>query len=214
MRKILFTLVPAIGLLLPPMGQAQGTLYVSNLGLTPNTSASIGNDAWIAQSIITGIDSSGYILNSVQLLMDEGSGSPSGFNVSIYSFSGSDPQNNLGSLTGSDPMAGGLFTYATSGIMLSPSTVYFVVLTAATPVSQGAYDWSALAEGGSALGINQWIINDSYYSSANGSSWTGHNRYDTFQLAIYATAVPEPATLSLAGMSLACLSCWRLRQAK
>jgi len=204
-KTILMAIVLAAELFVPSFVQAQGTLYVSNLGQTPAGSAAIGSDAWIAQEIFTGTDSSGYSLNSVQLLMDAASGSPSGFNVSIYSFNNSNfrPGISLGSLSGSDPSAGGLFTYTASDLTLSPSTPYFVVVTAATTVAQGAYDWSA---DGTAGGVDEWEIYPLYYSSADGSSWTGHGRSDVFQMAIYATPVPEPATLALAGLGLACLS--------
>jgi hypothetical protein len=212
MKKAIGIILFVVGLFATRLTPAQGTLYVSNLGQTPIGSAAIGSDSWIAQRIITGTDASGYILNSIQLLMDAASGSPGGFNVSIYSSLGGEPHNNLGSLIGSDPSAGGIFTYNASGITLLPSadsspTFYFVVVTTATPVAQGAYDWSAANS--FTEGSGGWCIDDGYFTSANGSSWTLIGRQDVFQLAINATAVPEPATLSLAGMSLACLSLWR-----
>src|SRR5208282_2129273 len=115
----------------------------------------------------------------------------------------------IGNLVGSDPSAGGIFTYTANGLTLSPSTDYFIVLTAATPVAEGAYDWSAA---NSFTESNQWQLNDAYFSSPDGSGWTGHARGDVFQLAINATVVPEPATLTLAGLGLACLCFWRRRQ--
>lgn len=191
--------------------QAQGTLYVSNLGQTSTSSASIGSDSWIGQQIYTGTNTDGYDLNSVQLLMDAASGSPSGFTVSIYSDSSDEPGSSLGSLSGSDPSAGGIFTYTASGITLSPATDYFIVLTAATPVAQGAYVWSAA---NSSQGSDLWAIDNAYYSSSDGSSWMAYaprGGGDAPQMAIYATAVPEPSTLALAGLGLACLSFWLRR---
>ena len=82
------------------MAQAQGTLYFSSLGQTPTGSAAIGSDSWIAQGFGTGTNTGGYILNSVQLLMDGASGGPNGFAISIYTKSGNSPQNNLGNLVG------------------------------------------------------------------------------------------------------------------
>ena len=72
--------------------------------------------------------------------MNTASGNPSGFNVSLYSSLSGEPYNNLGNLVGSDPSVGGIFTYTANGLTLSPSTDYFIVLTAATPVAEGAYD--------------------------------------------------------------------------
>jgi hypothetical protein len=204
MGKIILTLIRTIGLLLPLMAQAQGTLEVSNLDQASIGSMGIGSDSWIAQTFVTGTNSEGYVLNSVQLLMDDSSLSPVGFSVSIYSktgdphsmtLPGDSPESSLGSLSGPDPAAGGVFTYNASDITLSPSTVYFVVVTAATPIAQGAYAWSAANAYTDT--DDHWIIDDSYFGSANGSSWTFVGRQDVFQLGIYATAVPEPATLAL-----------------
>jgi hypothetical protein len=210
MKKFTTIVLGTLGLLLTQMAQAQGMLEVSNLGQTPTGSAAIGSDSWIAQTFVTGNSSGGYALNSIQLLMDAASGSPGGFDVSIYSKTG-DPHSftlpgdtvhdSLGSLSGPDPSAGGLFTYTASGITLSPSTFYFVVVSAGTPVSQGAYNWSA-ANG---VTLGSWTIEDLYLSSSNGSSWSATLRQDVFQMAIYTTATPEPATLALAGLGIACL---------
>ncbi len=216
MKKTIFiTMVLAAELFTPSFSQTQGTLYVSNLGQTPTGSGAIGSDSWLAQSFTTGTNSGGYVLNSVQLLMDGASGNPSGFDVSIYNQSSTDPiyppMNSLGSLSGSDPSTGGLFTYTTSGVILSPSTLYYVVVTATTPLAQGAYDWSAVF-GPSSISGDGWIINGDYYSSANGLSWQMSRQY-TFQSAIYATPIPEPATCALFGLGgLAFL--WHRRKAK
>jgi hypothetical protein len=175
------------------MALAQGTLYVSNIAQTPTGSAPVGSDSWIAQRIITGTDPGGYSLDSVELLMDPATGSPSGFNISIYSSLGGEPYNNLGNLVGSDPSAGGVFSYSSSGVDLSPSTFYFVVVTAAKPVAQGAYDWSAAQS----YTPGTFTIDDGYFSSNDGSSWSLHARQDVFQLAIYATAAPEPGIIGL-----------------
>ena len=173
---------------------AQGTISVSNLGQTPTGNAVVANDSWIAQAFVTGTNASGYILNSVQLLMDTASGNPNGFAVSIYSSQPAvAPGNNLVNLSGSDPSAGGVFTYTTSGFTLLPYTAYFVVVNAATSVAQGSYDWSA-ANGVTHGSDGRWIIEDFYYSSPNGSSWTETSGQDVFQLGIYVTPTPEPSS--------------------
>ena len=202
MKKTIFiTMVLAAELFAPSFSQAQGTLYVSNLGQTPTGTTAIGSDAWIAQIFATGTNPGGYTLNSIQLLMDAASGNPTGFSVSIYS--SLSPIDNLGGLSGSDPAAGGIFTYTASGITLSPSTSYFVVLTAATPVAQGAYNWSAGIL--YAFGSDQWAIAAGYSDSTDGLTWTSHGRENAFQLAIYAAEVPEPATYALLGLGLTAL---------
>ena len=195
---IILIIVSVIALLRPQMARTQGILYVSNLGQTPTGSAAIGSNIWVAQTIVTGNSSGGYVLNSVQLRTDVAAGTPGGFVVSLYSKTGDPhslhipgdaPQSSIGSLGGPDPAAGGIFTYSASGIMLSPSTFYFVVVTAATPTSEGVYYWSGE---GNLTQSNGFTIDDSYFSSTNGSSWTSHLRKIVFQLGIYATAVPPP----------------------
>ncbi len=211
MKKTILVLVWAVGLSLPQFAPAQGTLYLSNLGATSVGSAAIGSDAWIAEHFVTGSNSGGYALNSIQLLMNQASGSPSGFAVSIYSSLGVTPGSSLGSLSGSDPAAGGVFDYTASDITLSPLTSYFIVLTGATSAANGSYFWS-VANTGSPNSISPsdpWVLDDIYYSSTDGSSWTVHVREGFFQAAVYATPVPEPETVALFGLGLTCLSLWR-----
>jgi hypothetical protein len=188
---------------------AQGTLYVSNLAQTPTGSSAVGSDSWIAQTLITGTNPGGYMLDSVQLLMNAASGNPSGFTVSLYSYSSSTgPASNLGNLSGSDPSAGGIFTYTAADLMLSPSTSYCIVVTTTTPVTEGVYVWS-IGSSPYYIGSESWEIYDVNYNSTDGLSWTGHLRQRAFQMAIYAAAVPEPTTLALAALGLAALSFWR-----
>jgi hypothetical protein len=199
MNKTFFmAAVSAAGLFVSSIAQAQGTLYVSNLGQTPTGSMAVGSDSWIAQEFFTGTNSGGYALNAVQLLMDAASGNPGGFAVSIYNNSISNPlspASNIGSLSGPDPSTGGIFTYTVSGLALSPSTLYFVVVTAASSVAQGAYTWSAATDGPQS-GVNHWSIFGVYDTSADGLNWETYRNFD-FQLGIYATAIPEPSAVSL-----------------
>ena len=216
-RTIVIATILEAALLAPLCVQAQGTLYVSNLGQTPIGSMAVGSDSWCAQSFWTGTNAYGYTLNSLQLLMDPASVNPGGFTVSIYSSIGNNtPGSRIGNLIGSDPSSGGLFTYAANNLTLSAHTEYFAVVTASTPVAQGAYFWStANSFGQDFIGPGDpWSIQDFYWYSANGSSWTGTARKDVFQLGVYATPIPEPESEALLGLSLIIFGFWQLRQAK
>ena len=200
----------AAALLTAQIARAQGTLYVSNLGETTGGSRAVGSDLWRAMSFYTGANAGGYTLNSVQLLTAPASGNPSGFSISIYSQSITNfypPENNLGSLSGSAPDAGGEFTYTASDIHLAPSKFYFVVLTAATPVDSGAYSWS-FATSSHSTSSGGWFMGPYYYSSTDGLQWTRTGGPD-YKFGVNATAVPEPSIVALAGMGLLGLSIWR-----
>src|SRR6516162_4317431 len=85
MKKTSLTIGSSIALLLTQVAATQAAVYVSNLGQTPTGSGTIASDSWLAQTFVTGPNSSGYLLNSVQLLMDAPSGTPGGFSLSVYS---------------------------------------------------------------------------------------------------------------------------------
>ena len=59
-----------LAVLSPPVAQAQGTTYVSSLGLPSTGSASVGSDSWVAEGFWTGPNAAGYLLNSVQLVSE------------------------------------------------------------------------------------------------------------------------------------------------
>jgi hypothetical protein len=204
MKKIIFAIVTVIALLTLPTAQAQGVLYISDLGLPPTGSGTIGSNSWIAQTFVTGANSGGYLLNSVLLGMDASAGTPSGFTVSIYSKTGDphsehepgdSPQSSLGSFIGLEPTTPGIFDYTNSGIVLSPSTWYFVVLTSGTSTNSGSYAWSATS---GLIQTNSFTIQDEFFASSNGVAWTWYPRQKTFQLSLYAGAVPPP-NLSING---------------
>ena len=151
MKKIIMSAILAFALavLSPQIAQAQGPLYVSSLGLTSSGSSSVGSDSWLATDLWTGPNAGGYLLNSVQLALGDASGNPSGFTAMIYNVNphivtSAVPGSSLDTLNGSlDPVAAGIYTYSpASSLTLSPSTMYFIVLTAGTAVANGAYAWS------------------------------------------------------------------------
>jgi hypothetical protein len=192
----------AVALVAPQITQAQGTTYLSNLGQAPAGSIAVGSDSWVAGNFRTGTNSAGYVLNSVQLAMTDASGNPDGFTAMIYTQFGfpvgaPHPESSLATLGGSlNPMTAGDYTYApASSLMLSPNTIYFIVLTGGTGIASGAYEWSD-------AGVNSYNPSDGwggsiyYYHSSDGLNWTRSlGIYPQF--AINGTAVPEPGVFSL-----------------
>jgi hypothetical protein len=191
----------------PRLLRAQGTMtYLSNLGQPSTGTNAVGSDSWLATLFITGTNSIGYTLNSIQLGMAHASGNPSGFTVMIYtSIIGNAilPGSSLGTLNGSlNPTTAGIFTYTpASNLTLSPSTIYYIVLTAGTAVANGTYEWTFMniASYNPSAGWGGGVT----LSSVDGSSWfrLGSNpNYDYSQFAINATAIPEPGVLGLLGL--------------
>ncbi len=213
MQKIIISFIAILGIWLPQLSPAQGTLYFSNLGEPPVSSMVVGSDAWLTQSFRTGTNSGGYYLNSVQLLMGTTTGNPNGFSVAIYNHTPGDirfPGSYLSSLSGPDPAAGGTFSYNSIGVVLLPSTSYFVVLTAATPVSNGTYSWSATSSF-NADSSDGWGGTGFHFSSADGVAW-GRIAGPFFQFGVNATAVPEPSISAIVALGLAALGFLRCRK--
>ena len=218
MKKTIMLAIPAFALaaLSPRIAQAQGTLYLSSLGLTSSGSSPVGSDCWLAADFWTGNNAGGYSLNSVQLALTDASGTPSGFTAMIYnevSGKGLVPGSSLGALNGSlDPVAAGTYTYSPSAnLTLSPNTVYFIVLTGGTAVANGAYGWSFTSTYPPASS-GGWHGDEAFLSSSDGLNWEGFTSA-LAQFGINGTAVPEPSTLGLfvlGGFFLA----WRHRKAK
>jgi hypothetical protein len=195
MKKAIIVFATVLELLVPETVSAQGTLYLSNLGQPSSGSAAVGSNSWLAAPFRTGINPGGYQLNSIQLSMAAASGDPNGFIVSLYNLNGSQPGSSLGTLIGSDPGTGGVFTFSASGLTLAPSSFYCIVATGATVVAQGAYPWT-LADSGSFSSSDGWTGSIIYYTSTDGSGWS-FIRPRPLQFAVDATAVPEPTSLAM-----------------
>jgi hypothetical protein len=177
----------------------------------------VGSDSWLAADFFTGTNASGYTLNSVQLAMTVASGTPSGFTVMLYSevgITGVFPGSSLGTLDGSlNPTTAGVYTYTpASNLTLSPSTDYFIVLTAGTTVANGAYGWSVTSTSSHGYNSYNWDGETLFANSSDGLKWN-YNLSTYGQFAINATAIPEPGVLGLFGFGgLAFL--WHRRKLK
>jgi hypothetical protein len=190
----------ALALSSSSIAQAQGTIYVSNLGQPSAGTLSVGSDSWLAAPFMTGTNAGGYALDSVQLALADASGSPSGFTVMLYATGPSSPGplSYLATLNGSlDPVAAGVYTFTpASTLTLRRGVFYDVVLTAETPIAAGAYEWSFAATS-SYNPSGGWFAAGPVLTSGNGSRpWNVSGGTDA-QFSISATAVPEPSTLHL-----------------
>lgn len=191
--KLIFTsLFLAAGLSVNIGARAQGAVtYLSSLSQSTAGSLPVGNNAWIATWFQTGQEPLGYRLESIQLLMDQPVGSPSGFTIMFWNFQTAQP---ITTLAGPEPSTPGTFTYQASNFSLAPATVYWFVVAAQTPVSNGAYQWSYSNVG--SVQQNGWQTGG-YQTSTDGLVWSRDNAGGTFQFAVNATPIPEPSALAL-----------------
>jgi len=224
MRKTIISgiIASGFGLLVPQTLPAQGTTYLSNLDQASIGSLAVGSNSWVAGIFVVGNNPGGYVLNSVELAMNNAVGNPSGLQVMVYSSGGggyAPPAIYVGTLESSlDHVSAGLYTFnPTEPITLLKGGGYSIVLTSGTATADGAYQWSY----GAANSYNPtggWFTLPGglggAYGSNNGSipSWV-RNGSAFPQFSIEATAVPEPDVLSLlalGGMHLV----WHRRKAK
>lgn len=179
---------------------AQGTIYLSNLS-EPSFlySVSISSNGLVAQRFITGENPEGYVLNSVQLLMDATVGMADGFFVSIYGTNRIGMPNEraiIANLSGPAPSVAGVYTFGASGVTLKASTTYFIVVGATSPQEIGFYRWR-IADSRSYHSVGGWQMSlNQYVSDTARLNWVSvGNR--PFQFSLNATAIPEPSALVL-----------------
>jgi len=201
------------------LGRSQGFPSFSDLALTPSGSTLVSSDSWIGQFFFTGTNTAGYLLNSIQLRMENQTGNPAGFTLSIYSstFSAPTPPRviqpgvNLETLSGANPSAAGVHSFSSTGLFLSNRTAYYLVATASTSSSTGGFLWDHTNEQPTA-GLDRMATGTGYSYSIDGVSWE-FSRQHYYQFAINVTAVPEPSLLALFGLGALGLVVGRVRYA-
>ncbi len=190
------------------MANAQGTLYLSYLGGTYSSGIGVDSEHWQAVSFTTGTAANGYNLDSLQIRIAGVSGTPSGFYLSLYDNQGGAPGSSLQPLSGPTPTGAGIYTFTASSLTLAPSTVYWAVATSPDlgQTGKAAY-WAFYSD--DYFPSDGWNLSASPNGhSFNGTAWNVGGGGSPFTIAINATAVPEPASLSLLGMG-ALVICFR-----
>jgi hypothetical protein len=174
---------------------AQSTTYVSTLTQPSGSFFSIGGGNTWAQAFVTGPNFI-YDLTSVDINA-EGTGQPQ-FQLSLYTNMGGSPGAILGPLTGTNPGIQQVYAYTTPGIVLAPSTQYWIV--AQGPPTSADFSW-AVNFGTGYTATNGWTIpvNSQDFSTTNGATWGAPEPGVNFLFDVNASAiaaVPEPSTLA------------------
>ncbi len=189
--------------------KALSTEYLSNLSESAVGSDRIYSSAKSAQSFWSGNYGGGYSLTSVTLLMTEGLSKSSPLYVSLYISSGSQVGTQIGDFTTGDPYsyAGGGYTWTPNqSITLLSNTKYWIVLE--TEESSNGYYWD-YTDNMNVRSQDGWSIPaTSTYAYDGGSGWQ-YGDGAPYQIAVLASAVPEPSSyvLAVAGWLSVC-SCF------
>jgi hypothetical protein len=177
--------------------QAQGNIFLSNLNEPSDLGVSVGSSRWLAISFVTGVASSGYTLNSIQVEISGVGGDPGSYGVMLYGDNGGQPGGSLGALPGLTPTGPGVYTYTSSSMPLSPLTTYWIV--AKWENSSADVFWS-IPTSGAYTSTEGWMMNTaSSFTSTDNSSWDNYSG-SYLNFAVNATAVPEPSALTLSGL--------------
>ncbi len=197
-----------------PASMGATTILYSNLA-SPNSASfsAVSSTSWAANSFST--DSNSYNLADVILSL-EGVSTTGTLTVSLYSSSSGKPGTDLMTLgtIADSALSTSSFTQQTvsgNNFSLSPSTMYYIVLSGSTAGSPDA-DWER--ENGS---TGTGVAGQSFGLSADsGTSWTTHVVNSDFQPYVMqvdaGSGTPEPSTLLGALGGLAAILGLRLRR--
>jgi hypothetical protein len=203
----------ALGIALPQT--ARSATYISTL-TQPNSfnATAVGSDGWLAVSFITGAAPDGYNLDSVQLRGSSGPSPNGNFSVSLYSDDSGAPGLGLGPLAGPNPSADAIYTFTSAGLVLAPSTQYWITARATQPQSVNGYVWD-LPTGTNYTSADGWTIdvNDAYaYSPTGGQGDWAAQGGALYYFAVNATAVPEPGTCAAGVLAIGAIIWLRRRR--
>jgi len=167
-----------------------------NLSNTTEDAEFVGGATWIAVPFAT--DNANYQVSSAALLLSTPESSTA--KLDLYSSNSGQPGLLLTTLTSPAPFpsVASPVTFTGSSYILSPNSMYWLVLQAPT----GSFDWSWTADNtGAGVGfLAQWAASD----DAGGTWFTADS--EPMQLRVLADAVtpavPEPGSFALAALSM------------
>ena len=196
--------------------QASVVILANNTGNTEFNTAFTTNEDWQAQAFTT--TATGYTLTDVALLLSNSTATTGTFDLSIYDSTGTDssPGAKVADVrTGINVATFGetptIYDVSGLSIPLSPSTQYYLAVTATNLIGTGTYgiEWSYT------LDTTGTGFPSAYsYSNDGGATWNNPPDFTNpsmMRIQAETTAVPEPSTYALLGISLAVVGYARRR---
>lgn len=204
-KTILFAAISATFVAAPLPALAE--TYISNLTQPPpQPPASFvislmqnlgGGVNQYAQSFTTGNTAIAFELESIVLSMYSlGQAEEGGFNLSIYDNNVAAPGSALGALAGSaSPVLTQEYTYTASGITLSASTTYWIVVSNNSMTTP--YGWKLANE--AATVTSGWATPLSFSSRQGANAWAEYPVAvpESLRYSLNASPVPEPGSVGL-----------------
>ena len=170
--------------------QAQTDTLVSNIG---NSLSGAASDFRIGQSFTTGGNSSGYLLSSVDIKLDEDPGD--GTVVVIRRDNSGAPGAIVATLATPSSLSGNATFNAPANTMLAANTMYWLVVND----SGNDYLVFALTDNGAETGLSGWSIGQSRFYDEDDSSWREGADGDLVLMALKGSAITAP-TLTITGL--------------
>lgn len=170
---------------------------ITGLGLSSQNAAGIEwvGTSQLKQGVAFTTDNNLYNVDSVVLDLSHILGNVNDLIVSLHSDAGGMPGGSLGTFSNPASIGQGPALFTATGIVLAPDTTYWVV---GEPSGSATVDF----EWWYSLTPSPWVASG-FDSNANAwNPWTAYTD-NTPSLVVYATPVPEPSTLLLAGSGAA-----------
>jgi hypothetical protein len=216
MKSSILSLFGLVALTLP--GPAGATVLYSNLAnANPNASVGISGTKFAGASFTT--DNNSYTLSDVIVSLEGISGGQGVF-VNLYNSSGGAPNTAILStgFVSQAELSTSSFTQVTLGgmnAMLTPNTLYYIVITGNTIGGQNDVNWES-ATPGPGSGITGSVTELMSLTGNSGATWSTHTANSDFKPFVLQVdvATPEPGTLfgALAGLGLVAIGRMRRRK--
>jgi hypothetical protein len=198
------------GLLALAVPSLRALTYIDNLNQTTSSTNNLFQN-WYGTQFTTDASAPFFSLDNITISVFSAASPGSPFTVNIFSDASGEPGSVLGVLTGTTPTGAGNFTFAATGITLSASTPYWVVVQVS-----GASTYLIADTHSSTIGGTWLTTTGGDFSTNSGALWVNSDAFgDRNQYALNATAVPEPSEYAtMLGASALGLVLWRRRRSK